>query len=482
MIDCGEGTQMQLFRYRVKFDHCKHIFISHLHGDHVFGLIGLITNWCLKKRGEPLHLYAPPGLRELVETTIRVCGVRMTYALEFHEVDASVSAKIFENPEVEVWTIPLHHRSPTSGWLFREKPKPRNIRPEKIEEHGIHFSQISAIKAGGDLALPHGSIVPNAELTLAPPPPHSYAFCSDTMPSDVVAETVRGVDLLYHEATFTSENEAEATISFHSTAAQAAEIARRAGVKRLILGHFSGRYTDETQHLAEASAVFPGAEIALEGHCWEVGKNNGPPTDLLERQRSKVPWDIANPNTPKPHIVRASKFLSKILRHRPEKIDLTLDALGWAEVSELLEKSAAKGTRISRELLQQVVETNDKQRFSLSSDGSRIRANQGHSIAIDLGLSAQEPPEILYHGTAEKSLNAIRKSGLLPMRRQHVHLSKEADTAQKVGERHGIPVILLVRAGDMHRQGHPFFLSDNGVWLAGAVPPGFIVFPEKMQN
>ena len=276
MIDCGEGTQMQLFRYRVKFNHCKQIFISHLHGDHVFGLIGLITNWCLKKRIEPLHLYAPPGLRELVETTIRVCGVRMTYALEFHEVDASVSAKFFENPQVEVWTIPLHHRCTTSGWLFREKPKPRNIRPEKIEEYGIHFSQIPAIKAGGDLTLPNGSTVPNAELTLPPTLPHSYAFCSDTMPSDVVVETVRGVDLLYHEATFTTENEAEATISFHSTAAQAADIAQRAGVKRLILGHFSGRYADEARHLEEARAVFPSAEIAGEGYCWELGEN-GPP-------------------------------------------------------------------------------------------------------------------------------------------------------------------------------------------------------------
>lgn len=279
LIDCGEGTQMQLFRYRVKFDSCKHIFISHLHGDHVFGLIGLITNWCLKKRTATLHLYSPPGLQELVETTIRVCGVRMTYALEFHEVDASVSAKIFESQTVEVWTIPLHHRSPTSGWLFREKPRQRNIRPDKIQEHGIHFSQIPAIKAGGDLVLPDGSQVPNADLTFDPAPPRSYAFCSDTMPSDVVAETVHGVDLLYHEATFTTENEAEAAMSFHSTAAQAAEIARRAGVKRLILGHFSGRYTDEIQHLAEAQAVFPEAEIAQEGHRWELGSSE-PPTAL----------------------------------------------------------------------------------------------------------------------------------------------------------------------------------------------------------
>jgi len=477
LIDCGEGTQMQLFRYRVKFDSCRHIFISHLHGDHVFGLMGLITNWCLKKRGATLHLYSPPGLQELVETTIRLCGVRMTYPLEFHEADTSASVKIFENQQVEVWTIPLHHRSPTSGWLFRKKSGLLNIRPEKIREYDIHFSQIPAIKAGADFALPDGRSIPNADLTLSPTPPCSYAFCSDTAPSDAVAETVRGVDLLYHEATFTTENEAQAVMSFHSTAAQAAEIARRAGVKRLILGHFSGRYADEAQHLAEARAVFPETEIAAEGHRWDVGKNETL-TDLLATPEAP-PQDLYDPAVMKPHLTRTSKFLSQILRHRPEKIGLTLDANGWAEVSELLEKSAASGILISPELLRFVVESNDKQRYSFSPDGRRIRANQGHSVQIDLGLKAQVPPEILYHGTAEHSLAAIRKSGLLPMRRQHVHLSQEAETAQKVGGRHGKAVVLKVLAGEMHRRGQVFFCSDNGVWLTEGVPTSSIVFPEK---
>ncbi len=270
LIDCGEGTQMQIFKYRIKVDACKQIFISHLHGDHVFGLIGLITNWSHRKRSEPLHIFSPPGLQELIETTIRVCGIRLSYVIEFQEVDATISAKVFETPKLEVWTIPLHHRSPTSGWLFREKPKPRNIRPEKIEEYSIPFVAIPAIKAGGDFELPDGSRVPNAELTLDPPSPVSYAFCSDTAFSEPVAEIVRGVDLLYHEATFINENAQEAVISFHSTAAQAAEIARRAGVKRLILGHISGRYADTAQHLAEARAVFEQVEIAEEGKKWDV--------------------------------------------------------------------------------------------------------------------------------------------------------------------------------------------------------------------
>jgi ribonuclease Z len=262
---------MQIFKYRVKFDRCNHIFISHLHGDHVFGLMGLLTNWCLKKRTETLHLFSPPGLRELIETTTRVCGVRFTYPLEFHEVDASVSTKVFENHKVEVWTIPLDHRAPTSGWLFREKVKPRNIRPEKIEEYGIPFTLIPGIKAGNDLVLSDGRVVSNAELTFDPPPPATYAYCSDTAPSQTVAAVVQDVDLLYHEATFTNEHIEEAAIAYHSTAAQAAEIARQAGVKKLLLGHISGRYSDEEQHLREAQIIFSNTEIALEGHRWEVG-------------------------------------------------------------------------------------------------------------------------------------------------------------------------------------------------------------------
>ena len=270
LIDCGEGTQMQIFKYRVKVESCKQIFISHLHGDHVFGLIGLITNWSHKRRSETLHIYSPPGLRELIETTVRVCGIHLSYEIEFHTVDASVSAKVFENTTVEVWTIPLKHRIPTAGWLFREKPKLRNIRPEKIEEYSIPFKSIPDIKAGGDFEMPDGRMISNIELTLDPPAPASYAFCSDTMFSDTVAEAVKGVDLLYHEATFTNEHHKEALEAYHSTASQAAEIAKMAGVKKLLLGHISGRYKDTNQHLLEAKAIFENVEIAEEGGVWEV--------------------------------------------------------------------------------------------------------------------------------------------------------------------------------------------------------------------
>lgn len=272
LVDCGEGTQMQLFHRKIRIDKCNQIFISHLHGDHVLGLMGLIANWGLKKRTRPLRLISPPGLRELVETAIRVCYMHLGYALEFQEVNASVSVLAFENKSVEVWTIPLNHRVPTCGWLFREKPRPLNLRPEALSEYGLegHYDQIRAVKSGADLALPDGRIIPNSTLTYPPAPLRAYAFCSDTAPSPIVAETVHGVDLLYHEATFTDEHTEEAALSFHSTARQAAQIASSAGVGKLILGHISGRYPDAERHLAEARAVFERTEFGEAGSVWEV--------------------------------------------------------------------------------------------------------------------------------------------------------------------------------------------------------------------
>lgn len=274
LIDCGEGAQMQVFRFRAKIDRCAQIFISHLHGDHVFGLMGLLTNWCLKKRNEPLQLFSPPGLQELVETTIRICGVKMTYPLSFITVDAARFEKVFENQTLEVWSIPLNHRTPTAGWLFREKPKPLNIRPDAIQTYGLagRYALIRAIKAGADLPLPDGRVVPNQDLTLPPTTPVSYAFCSDTAPSAAVAAAVAGVDLLYHEATFRDEHLEEARLSYHSTARQAAEIAQAAGVGRLLLGHFSGRYDDLSGHLSEAMDVFPATDLATEGSRWTAGR------------------------------------------------------------------------------------------------------------------------------------------------------------------------------------------------------------------
>lgn len=467
---------MQLFRYRVRQDHLRQIFISHLHGDHVFGLMGLLTNWCLKKRTEPLQIFSPPGLYELVETTARLCSVRFPYPIEFIAVDTEVSAKVFENTALEVWTIPLDHRLPCSGWLFREKPKALNMRKDAIEHYQIHYSQIPALKTGEDLVLPDGRVIPNAELTQPPAPPAGYAFCSDTRASARVAEVVKGVQLLYHEATFNNEHEEEADISGHTTAQQAAEIARTAEVGRLLLGHFSGRYTDETRHLAEARSVFPETYAALEGQRWPV--SGGEPEQLADHSRPAAltlsPSAASKPANRADPIIKISKFISKILRHQPHSIGLQLDEQGWASVPELIEKAGRAGVRFDVETLQTVVTTSDKQRFALSSDGARIRANQGHSISVDLGLAPQTPPDILYHGTAEKSLDAILREGLRPMKRQHVHLSADEATAQKVGGRHGKAVVLRVRAGAMAAAGALFYRAENGVWLTEAVAAEYL--------
>lgn len=176
-------------------------------------------------------------------------------------------------------------------------------------------------------------------------------------------------------------------------------------------------------------------------------------------------------------LVRTSKFLSKVLRHAPGSVGLRLDDAGWVDVDDLLAAAAGAGVALDRATLERVVAENDKQRFALSPDGRRIRASQGHSVPVELGLEPRTPPDLLFHGTADRNLPSIRAQGLVPGRRTHVHLSADAETAARVGQRHGRPVVLRVNAGEMHRAGHPFYLSENGVWLTAAVPPEHIGFP-----
>ncbi len=178
-----------------------------------------------------------------------------------------------------------------------------------------------------------------------------------------------------------------------------------------------------------------------------------------------------------PDLVRLSKFLSLVLRHEPERIGISLDSNGWVAVDDLIAAAARAGTPISRERLDLVVATNDKKRFAFSPDGTRIRASQGHSVEVELDLPPTVPPERLFHGTATRFLDAIRAEGLRPQSRQHVHLSPDEETAVKVGQRHGKPVVLVVLAGAMHREGHVFYRSENGVWLTAAVPPGYLEIP-----
>jgi ribonuclease Z len=270
LIDCGEGTQMQLYRYRIPVDRISHIFISHLHGDHLFGLPGLLTSYSLKQRKARLDIFAPPGLEAWLGVTFQVSGAILSFPLVVHTVDPQQFTQVLTLNALTVHTIPLRHRGGCTGWLFRGIQGLRNLRKDQLLALQIPVKDIPAIKAGADWVSPSGAVVPNEMLTLPPKTPPSYAFCSDTAPSAGVVDCIRGVHLLYHEATFTQENAADAARSDHSTAAQAAAIAKAAGVRCLLMGHFSSRYTSLDAHLEEAGAVFPNVRIAVEGETVEV--------------------------------------------------------------------------------------------------------------------------------------------------------------------------------------------------------------------
>lgn len=274
LIDCGEGTQLQLRKNRVKIQRINHIFISHLHGDHYFGLIGLITTMQLLGRKKALNIFTPDSelLKQIIELQLGVHNhhALLDFPLNFHPVDSKNSKLIFENDAITVQNIPLQHRIPCCGFLFREKQKPKNIRKEMIEKHQISIEQIQQIKLGMDLIKEYGTIIKNEELTIPPPTPQSYAFCSDTKYDESIIPIIKDVDLLYHEATFLHEMEAQAKKTAHSTALQAALIAQKANVKKLIIGHFSSRYKNHEVLLNEARTIFENTVLAEEGKKYTV--------------------------------------------------------------------------------------------------------------------------------------------------------------------------------------------------------------------
>jgi len=278
LVDCGEGTQMRLSDLKIKRSKIEHIFISHLHGDHYYGLIGLITSYHLLQRQTPLHIFAPAGLKEILDTNFRYSQTHLVFDLVFHEVDCSKSVTIYENDELSVSTIPMNHRIPCCGFLFQEKKHLRKIIPEKLEQYRIPVSAIAGIKQGADF-ISDETKISNAELTLPPPLSRSYAFCSDTLFNQKIIPIVQGCDLLYHEATFMDEAGDRATQTFHSTTLQAGAIAQKAGVKKLLIGHFSAKYTNLEQMVEEARTIFPKTELAIEGQKYFVASDILQPTE-----------------------------------------------------------------------------------------------------------------------------------------------------------------------------------------------------------
>lgn len=270
MIDCGEGTQVQLRRSRLKFSRLGHIFISHLHGDHCFGLIGLISTFGMLERTADLHIHAPADLEPLLRPQINYFCKGMTYQVVFHPYTPGGQCIIYEDRSLTVETIPLRHRMPTCGFLFREKPTPNHLRRDMIDFYGIPICWMNRIKNGEDYVTEEGEVIANARLTTPSDPPRSYAYCSDTSYLPRIVEQIKGVDLLFHEATFVNADQARAKQTQHSTAGQAAAIAREAQVKRLVIGHYSARYDDEQQLLQEAQAVFPATLLAQENLCIEL--------------------------------------------------------------------------------------------------------------------------------------------------------------------------------------------------------------------
>jgi len=269
LVDCGEGTQMQLRRYHFRIQRINHILISHLHGDHYFGLVGLLSSMHLLGRTATLHLYHPPGLKEIIELQMRYSGTELAYGIDYREHQPGTQL-LFEDKLLEVHGFPLNHRIPCTGFLFREKPRPFSIDKQKAEQYKVPFSQMSQLKEGRDAVLNDGTVIPNHLVTKGQNRSRSYGFCSDTCYDPAVVEQVKGVDLLYHEATFTDEMLERAKQTFHSTAREAGQVALEAGVRQLVIGHFSARYTDTEPLLAEARAVFPNTLAAADGLTFKL--------------------------------------------------------------------------------------------------------------------------------------------------------------------------------------------------------------------
>ena len=270
LVDAGEGTQQQMFRRGINPLKLRAVFISHLHGDHVFGLFPLLSTMGLCGRQMPLKVFAPRPFDEMLEFHLKYFDEHLPYQVEWVEVDTTKHSCIFENKSVEVWSVPLRHKIPCAGFHFKERSPELNVHKFKIEKYSLSIAQIVAAKRGEDITLEEGTVIENSELTYLPFTPKSYAYLSDTSRSAVAARRIKGVDLLYHEATYTKEFARDAKERGHSTAADAAQIAVAAEAKALIIGHFSSRYKSPEALLAEAKEIFENTQLAEEGETYTL--------------------------------------------------------------------------------------------------------------------------------------------------------------------------------------------------------------------
>ncbi len=276
MLDCGEGTQMRLADCHIRPGKLETILISHLHGDHYFGLVGLLNSFHLTGRVRPLTVYAPPELLPILDLQMRYNKGALSYALNIVPTKADAVHLLHQDAELEILSFPLHHGpTPTTGFLIRERAGGRRISGEKVRSLGISHADMERLRQGEDVPDAAGNLVRNEDLTLPPWQPRSYAYCSDTAYLPALSEILQGVDLVYHEATYAEADAHRAAERFHSTSRQAALLAAAAGVGRLLLGHFSSRYDQLDSLLAEARAVFPNTDLALEGEVFSVEKREG---------------------------------------------------------------------------------------------------------------------------------------------------------------------------------------------------------------
>jgi ribonuclease Z len=268
LVDCGEGTQIQMIRYKIRRGRISHIFISHLHGDHYFGLVGLINSFGLLNHQQELHVFGPSPLQQIIEIQLKVAETQLCYPLHFHTITGP--ATLVDDDKIEIKCFPTHHRIECYGFSFREKKKPRRLIIESVKENLIPLHFYENLRNGEDFITSAGEVIKNEWLTEQAPKGKAYAFCADTRYTESIIEHIQGADMIYHEATYLDNLRDRAIERFHSTAKQAAEIAKKAGVKKLLLGHFSSKYDTLEEFEQEAREVFPDTDLALEGVSYKV--------------------------------------------------------------------------------------------------------------------------------------------------------------------------------------------------------------------